>query len=169
MTLFRFTQFVAIAALATIWVACATPAPNDDEEDGRSGTADARAERDIGGNETNDVGATRDVGFVTDTGGNDAVADDAGAPDAGAPDAGTPDAGAPDAETPDAETPDTGTPDTGTPDAGTPDTGTPDAGTPYTGILSHCTTPFLDSKVADDAAMIEAAVSARSVGAVDAV
>ena len=42
-------------------------------------------------------------------------------------------------------------------------------GTPYTGILSHCTTPFLDSKVADDAAMIEAAVSARSVGAVDAV
>ena len=100
MTLFRFTQFVAIAALATIWVACATPAPNDDEEDGRSGTADARAERDIGGNETNDVGATRDVGFVTDTGGSDAVADDASAPDADAPDAGTPDAGTPDTGVP---------------------------------------------------------------------
>ena len=133
MTLFRFTQFVAIAALATIWVACATPAPNDDEEDGRSGTADARAERDIGGNETNDVGATRDVGFVTDTGGSDAVADDASAPDADAPDAGTPDAGTPDTGTPDAGTPDVGTPDAGTPDAGTPDAGTPDAGTPDTG------------------------------------
>ena len=136
MKLLRLSHRTLVAAITTACVACATPAPNDDEEEGRTGAADARSERDIGSTPIPDASASLDAGSPRDdASGADAVLPDADPPDAdGTPaDTGTPDAGAPDTSTPDAGTPDTGTPDAGAPDAGTPDTGTPDAGTPDAG------------------------------------
>ena len=141
MKLLRLSHRTLVAAITTACVACATPAPNDDEEEGRTGAADARSERDIGSTPIPDASASLDAGSPRDdASGADAVLPDADPPDAdGTPaDTGTPDAGAPDTSTPDAGTPDTGTPDAGAPDAGTPDTGTPDAGTPDTSTPEIC-------------------------------